>query len=174
MSPDVYHSWLLTIGFVLFYKVYSKHLDLLEKYLINLLHSQGFPFLVSQCLRRFCKFRSCLCLTFSKGGSEVASKFSSIFPAQYGLFFHSNILGGICSCRWVFGHMTARLTGILLGSRLSQSYQFYGEFPRFLERLLRNCEQRPVNYAPCILFCLYFDGEGFGGLLPFSPVVFLV
>ena len=44
MFPDVYHSWLLPIVFVLFHKMYSKHLDILEKN--GKLHSiiEGSPF----------------------------------------------------------------------------------------------------------------------------------
>ena len=51
MFHDVYNGWLLLIRFVLFYKLYSKHLELFTKDLRTPHYSWGFPFSFSQCLR---------------------------------------------------------------------------------------------------------------------------
>ena len=65
-TPAFWRGWHLTIGFLNIYRVYSKHLGLLEK--TWELHSflEGTPF-------------NCLCLALSRGGSKVVGNFISSF-----------------------------------------------------------------------------------------------
>ena len=159
----------MPIGFVLFYNMYSKHIVHPEKYWKTPLHSWGLPFLVSQCLWSFQKWQICLSPEIPRGGSKVASKFSSIFPAQSGLFVLYNLLGGLCSCPWVFNHLTARIEALLWAI----------DCPSF------TCDDRGSGIfggtdflrtgksVPCLLFLSYHDSEGINVLIPFFPILFV-
>ena len=157
MFPDVYLGWFMPVGFVLFYKVYSKHIGLLEKYLRILLHSWGFPFSVCQCLQHFWKCRSCIYLALSDGGSKVARAFYSTVPAKAGLLVPSNLLGGLLSCLRIFHYFTARLGVLLLGSWSPQSSRFSWELSEVFVRTAIRLQETPreVCSLPYVLLVFW-------------------
>ena len=109
--------------------------------------------LICQCLRRFWKgFWSC------RGIFPVV-------PTWYGLSFLSNFLGGICSYLQFFDRLISRMAALTWDLPCPS-------FPcddRGSKIIGGTASLHPGKSDPWLLFSFSRDGEGFGGILPFSP-----
>ena len=105
-TPALWCGWDMPIGFVLFYKVYYKHLGLSAKTwgLRSILGGSPFNF---------------FCLALSGGVSEFVGKFSLVFPARYGFLVPPNIFGSLRSCRRFFQSYGRSFCGAPVGSILA-------------------------------------------------------
>ena len=97
----------------------------------------------------------------------------SIDSTQAVVSVPSNILGVLRSCRWVW-YLPSHPLAVSSGSRSSQSPPWFSGFPKFLERLLRDCEQCPGKFGSCLIFFSSRDEGCFNGPPPFSPTGFRV
>ena len=108
------------------------------------------------------------------GGSKVVVKFYQSFP--HGMACISRPISS-----GVFAIVTRSLAiwllfwwHFFLALDCPKVPNFIGGSTKLSERLIRDCEKFPRKYASSIIFTLYRNGEGFDGMLPFSPKVFLV
>ena len=111
-------------------------------------------------------------LAFSEGVLKLSENIS-VVPTRAGLSVLSDLLGGLRSCHWVFNCLTPCLAAFLWDIACPLAHGFLGGSLKLSEGLLHNCEQHYGKYSTCLLFSLSCDGEGFNGLIPFSPAGFL-
>ena len=112
-TPTFWSGWNLPIGFVLFYKLYSKHFGLSTKKLRALLHSWGFPFqiyLSGALWRRLWCFRG-----------EIL-----LLPCDLDLLSHPILLGSTLLFLGLWSLECSSGT-VLYGSCFSQRFLFFSE-----------------------------------------------
>ena len=118
-------------------------------------------------LRSWGSFAFSMSPTFSEGVLKFFGEFSN----------RSRAIWLVCAVRSPHGSLLL-LSGIQPSYRLSDgasvgsclslsSLWWYG-----LQKFGGTASLRPGKSAPCLIFLSSRDGEGFGGLLPFSPAVF--
>ena len=97
-----------------------------------------------------------LCLTFSRGDSEVAGKFSLAFTFCANCY---DLVSGLC----IFYQFPGGILYVILGIHVL-CYRCVTGAINFFERLIFHCKKFPRESFPCHLFLVSCEREGVDGI----------